>query len=220
MSNILEQLKREGSIALWHDYQLGHANDLSGNGNDGVLVNSPWFDRNGLNTTYLGNEAVQVAHSASINLTTLSIVAFMGGGRIQQYSNSPTLVNKQTVAGFSYTVRAFESTRKTVAVDHAGGTATFTGASNFDGLKCFGINLSTGVSTPMYCDGLLCDSAISAAPTINTASVDLFIGNRYVLDRGFGRAISSFILFNKLLSATEHAQVYGELMKTRRRILV
>lgn len=220
MSNILEQLKREGSIALWHDYQLGHANDLSGNGNDGVLVNSPWFDRNGLNTTYLGNQAVQVAHSASINLTTFSVAALVGGGRIAQRSSGPQIARKQDAVGYSWSFRLTESTNN-VGIDSSVGTRNWVPTRALPGFNLISCNIETGnANTPLYLDGVLEDAALNGAPGINQSASALFIGNIYLLNGGFGRAISSFILFNKLLSATEHAQVYGELMKTRRRILV
>ena len=220
MTNPIDTLIRNGECALYHDYRLGHAKDLSGNGNDGTLVNSPTWNRNGLAFDYLGNQAVQVAHDATLNLQTLSAVALVEGGRIKQFSNIPQLFSKYGSGNTGYSLSNRDDNGAIALLITSAGTTVYSLSRNLSGFFAQGISVVDGsVNSPMYFDGLVVDASGSAAPSVVNNTEDLFIGNFFTLNRGFGRTISSFLLFNKALSATEHAQVYGQLMKTRQGVL-
>jgi len=215
MSHLIQDSIRDGSLVLYHDYRAGHALDLSGNGNHGTLINSPWFDRNGLNTTYLGNEAVQVAHSASINLTTFTVVALILGKRIAQRAEAPYLARKQSSAGnLSWGIYLNELSSPNLVNVLAASSSFWVMAKAHAGVSCYGCNIETGASAlPLYTDGRLEDASLAGAITVNTNTEDLFIANYYNLNLGLGRTISSFLMFNKLLTADEHRQAYLELLK-------
>jgi len=221
-TNILEQLKREGSVALWHDYRLGHANDLSGNGNDGTLINSPTWNRNGLAFSSDGSQYVNVAHSTILNLTSFSLAAIVTTKRICGYDVFATICAKYgsgVATDFALAIR--EDLRDRIyLIDTT--TRTWTVTRNPNGVSYIGCTVENGnTSSSLYFDGILENDTLTTAPVITTNTVDLSIGAfGGIANRGFGRTISAFLIFNKLLTATEHAQVYGQLMKTRQGILI
>jgi len=221
--NPIEQLKREGSVALWHDYRLGHANDLSGNGNDGTPSGTYWWDRNGFNNNYDGDGRINVAHSASIDLSDLSIIAFIGPKRVKQYNALYALCNKvDTGATPAYGIIVRDSL-DLFSLSYQASASNWSGTRSLSGFSCCGFTIKNGNSnSPAYLDGIIFDSVLGGVPNIVTGGGgDLAIGNgRTGISAGFGRTISAFLIFNKLLTATEHAQVYGQLMKTRQGILI
>lgn len=220
MSNILDQLKREGSMALWHAYRLGHANDLSGNGNHGTLVNAPKWSRNGLDFEHLGNQAVQVTQSASINLQTLTAAFFIVTKRICQVSSGlSTPMVKWDGGTLEWGFRS--AGRAAFSVDYNGGATTASFPNGVDGRSLISISLNNGSTATISCaDGVLEDAAFSTAPNVPVETNDFFIGNGHALARGYGRTISDAFIFNKVLSETENAQLYGQLMKTRLGVIV
>lgn len=198
---------------LFHDYRAGHALDLSGNGNDGTLGGADArLCRNGFCNGYYGAGYVSVAHSASINLTTLTVLMLIVGKRITQYQNGTRLFSKG--AAGSRAMDVYESPSvSNFTNDVDGGTdCAWASTRGFNGIHCYGFNLSDGVQTPLYLDGLF-DVNSSVAPTVGTVVAPLIIGNLSGLSRGFGRTISSFLMFNRLLTADEHRTAYLELLK-------
>ena len=212
--NPIEQLKREGSVALWHDYRLGHANDLSGNGNDGTPSGTYWWDRTGFNTDFMGIGAVEVANSASLDLATLTAVALIVDRRIPQSGVYPTLFAFDSGGANFYKVSMDNPSGFIRVLTTLGVNRRFT-PSNLTGLSCIGVPINNNAAGySWYRDGII-QSAINAAVTIVTSGNNLIIGN---VDpsrpgQGFGRTISAFLIFNKLLSAEEHRDVYLELLK-------
>jgi hypothetical protein len=48
MNNKIKELLNANSVTLFHDYRLGHANDLSRNANNGVLAGTKKFVPGGI----------------------------------------------------------------------------------------------------------------------------------------------------------------------------
>lgn len=220
--SIIQTFLRNGDLAVYHNYRLGHANDLSGNDNHGELINSPSWDRNGITLSYVGNQAIRIADAASIDLQTLTVVAYMDPGRITQRSALTTIAVKWN-PGFalSWGIRGVESLPGLAVLDHSGGSSSWNAASKpFMGASYLGFNVVNGdASSPSYVDGQLADPSI-AAPTINTNNTFLWIGNYHGLNRGWGRTLSTFFLVNRVLLPDEHSQLYGELRNDRHGVLI
>lgn len=211
--SFIQQSIRDGSLVLYHDYRLGHARDLSSYGNHGTPSGDCWFSKDGFNNRYLGTGAILVNHSASINISTFTAVGFMASGRVVKgRSVLPQLARKQDGAGLSWSLR-FNDLGPTVDLDAAGSAAWVFGRA-FSGIRYVGCNLQSGtIATPLYADGVLADAALSVSPTIALNASALYIANIYLANRGLGTCLSSFLMWNRLLTATEHARLYGELMK-------
>lgn len=215
MSNLIQDSIRDGSLVLYHDYRAGHALDLSGNGNDGTLGGADArLCRNGFCNDYYGAGYVSVPHSASINLTTFTVVALIIGKRITQ-GNTGARVFAKGPAGS----RAFDVNENNPAnafgftVDGGtSGTWFVAGPSSVYGYNCLGFSVDSGNTSSLYIDGSF-DSTAGPNPVLTTNALPLYIGNLQGLSRGFGRTISSFLMWNRLLSATEHRQAYLELLK-------
>ena len=207
----LQQLKRAGSIALWHDYRSGHAYDFSGNNNHGTLVNNPTLTRNGFQFDYLSDSAIQVSNSASLNITTLTLFALFGTGRCAQFNNTPQLFRKHDPTGFDWGVRLDESS--TIVRIDGGASKAYNITREFAGIKGVSMGLSEGAdTTKLFVDGVF-NVDISGEFGFNGVNADVYIGNWYQLNRGVGRTISAMLLFNRLLTETEHAQIFGEIVR-------
>lgn len=214
MSSLLQELKRNSELALWHDYRLGHAQDLSGNANHGTPINGPQWDRNGVNFEHLSNQAIRVDHDASLDLTALTAFALIIPRRIKQFSNIYIFQKWEATPGNAYGMTWRESN---AGVDdvwcNASAPAIWNNASReSSGVQCISFDVESGGSSSLlYYDGLFEDT--TTAPTIVTNTSRLFIGNLYLLTLGMGRTLSALVLVNKRLTATEHRDVYLELIK-------
>ena len=212
----LQQLKRAGDIALWHDYRKGHAFDFSGNANNGTLVNDPVFTRNGVLIPYFGLQAIQVPHSPSIDLSVLTVIALVQTSRVERDGNAARLFDKEdAVNGRSYSAR-FNIPVTRINAEGAVNGWWIVASRNFDGVKCFGLTLvSDSVNAPLYLDGIQIKSTMDSSDIYPSTVSDLYVGNVNTLNRGFGGTISAFLIFNRVLTETEHAQIFGELMRGR-----
>lgn len=199
---------------LFHDYRAGHALDLSGNGNHGTLVGSPVWGRNGLSIELYTTQAVQVAHSDSINLLTQTIVILARQNRVQTVGNSSARIASKEVGATRCWALFFLNASHDIYWESSGGVSVFWApARGLDGIYCYGFNMANGQVTPSYYDGLGADATSSGTGTIVQANAPLYIGNLSAPGRGFGGVMSSFLMFNRLLTADEHRTAYLELLK-------
>jgi len=213
--SFIQQSIRDGSCVMYHDYRLGHALDLSGNGNNGTLVAPALFQRNGVfieanNAT----AAITVPYAASIapnQETTVSLFAggygpwkVPGSGTLQQYMRYVNAADNHGVKFIS------AGSSNSFALDNPATPTTIVNSVKIVGAVYLGINQSVGGGPSAYINGVRTGTSATAqvfAPAVAT----MFIGN--FGGRGVGGCYSTFMMFNRELTATEHARLYGELMK-------
>lgn len=222
MSSFIQQSIRNGVCVLYHDYRLGHARDLSLYANDGTEVNAPVWNRNGIYIRLFGDQTIRVAHAASISLTTQTVIVLMRWQRLQTlvaglFGRIAAKDDGVTGAWELYYINANEDIGWN---SDGGGAVNWAPARNLDGIFCMGFNMQNGAAPPCYYDGVEAVAAPGGAGSIITGSVPLYIGNAPGLNRGIGGTLSAFLLFNELLTATQHAQIYGELMQGSLGVLV
>jgi hypothetical protein len=208
--SFIQQSIRDGSCVLYHDYRLGHAQDLSSYANHGTFAGDIWLTSNGFVNRKGGTGRITVAANAALNITTFTLVYTCQPGLASNRGTTGTTrvcdkggewySHYDDVANIAYLVGA--NTR----------SWTFPVGPKFPGLRYFGANVQHNVITPGYLNGVFAVN-ISSAPSLAVANAALTIGNVSAGNRGFGRVMSSFMMFNRLLTATEHARLYGELMK-------
>jgi hypothetical protein len=208
--SFIQQSIRDGSCVLYHDYRLGHAQDLSSYGNHGTFAGDIWLTSNGFVNRKLGSGRVLVAANAVLNISTFTIVYLCMPGRTTNKINTSSRICDK---GGDFYIPYDDTTNQILLVTTATTRSwTFPVGQKFAGLKYCGLNAQHNVVTPCYLNGVFAVN-INFAPSIVSTNVAFIIGNASGATRGFGNVMSSFMMFNRQLTATEHARLYGELMK-------
>lgn len=200
---IIKELMNSGNIVLYHDYRMGHFNDMSVNGFNGtptdVSLTNIGF-QNGTSAT----AGVSVADNALLRLTSSSTIVLFGN--FIDNAGSTTLMAKNT-AEFqlrvaSANLRLYNSTLPN--------TSDFTGG--YSGKKYIGININAGAAPNLYLDGIFTSNG-NANFTVSSGTNALSIGSYGSGGLGSLKNIfSACLIFNRVLTATEHARLYNELM--------
>ncbi len=213
MNSIIERSKRDGSLVLYHDYRAGHIQDLSGRGNHGVFgatALNRWINGYGwyLPDTANGSASTfSVADNAALQATTGTLVFFTEACFYPTSAVLQRLISKTDAGGMHFEVY-YEPAVLTFA--YQGSTKTLA-AVTITGSKCLAINFADGATPVGYYNGLLAGNfSGNIAMVANDAPI--VVGNYYSLARPLTSILSSFLYFNRQLSATDHSELYGELM--------
>jgi hypothetical protein len=212
LGGILQELKTEGVLALYHDYRSGRLVDYSGNGNNGIAT-AVAFNKQSSNRLGITSR-IEVPQNATINITSFSIITNL---------NNPTTVSFQRIAskrGVAAGSVQFEWLywNDTVGMylfsDVAASYLALT--EGHHGNKTEGLSITSGAAPTGYRNGVFRGS-YTVPLTIVAQNVDpLTIANANVsyVPGGFNTQLVStgyFLLFSRSLTATEHARVYGQL---------
>jgi PKD repeat protein len=200
----------------------GNANDASGNGNNGTVVNAT-FQTNGINgsvaLTFAGSQSsyVLVLDSASLDPTNAISIAMWCNG----VPNSPcgggygTVLRKALSCQPGYLVRGcnsnpfFELDSTSVCSPGGNGTADFLPFTGTNWQFITGTySVSSGVIRA-YENGVLVSETPYSKPLANSGT--LFIGgaNVAVGDSGFLGSINQVRIYNRELSSNDVAQLYA-----------
>jgi hypothetical protein len=213
---LLDAAKKDsypGSGTLWRD--------VSGNGNNGTLINSPTFNSdNGGSVVFDGsNDYVDTNYVTPIGLGEITFSAWIKytasqiGVFIAKRLDAPTYQQLSIyVAGDSpgniAGTKIAISDVQTTSLLRAG---ISTNSYNDDKWHYI-VGTRTSTTTFLYIDGILISSLSSAAINLS-ASSKLFIGrsgnNQTVAGGPFNGSISQVQIYNKALSATEVLQNYN-----------
>lgn len=199
LGGILQELKNEGVLALYHDYRSGRTNDLSGSGNNGVASSGTIFDKQGA-LLLRNTDEVTVVNSASLQLTNMSIIV---GADFTSQSNE-YVVSKRG-GGFTH----FQFYLYPGGLVFYDGVNARTLAGTVAGKKCMSMSTISGGTPIGYTDGLLLGN-FSGVSTITPSNPNLEIGNWADIERV--KAVLHYVVMcSRVLTATEHARVYGQL---------
>lgn len=203
--NLIQQSIRDGSLVLYHDYRLGHAQDLSNNNNHGVFDRTV-LQRGGVRFLNAGSE-ILVADSPELRLTAGSIVALSVTGFSRQRPNGAFIHKRVGVSSNYYFF--YNTTSTTLALYD--GTNSRTIVKSIQGYKTVACSFTNGATPVGYLDGLSIGNFSGAVNVIpNNHPVEM--GN-YGASINSASTFSAIMLFNRVLTAAEHALVYEELMK-------
>ena len=185
-------------------------NDLSGNGNNGTLTNSPTFSSaNGGGFTFDGtNDYCLIQNDNSVNISggEITLEAFV---KVNNFGNSEAFIHKEQ----QYTLAFHPKT--------GGGGITYADSSmwsyaNFGFHGLFLTNtyyhiVATKINNvvTIYSNGSIIVSK-SFGGSISTKTNDLYIGS-YVTSYPFNGSIYTAKIYNKALSANEVEQNYNAL---------
>ena len=213
--SLIQELKREGYLRIYIDPRNGSLLDLSGNGNNGAPAAGAWFTGSGINTS---QGEITVSGSASIaGITGFNIIYLYDKISIQGINSNPAGNNyiiewRDASAGFALTWR---NDGRMIISSFEGGLVAFSVNPNsaFNALGCLGLDFNPGNAANFYVNGnFLQVSAGGAAFDSITPplTVNLLFGGDGL--QPMRSPTSAFMLISKVLTATEHAQIYGELM--------
>ncbi len=199
--SIIQNLKSEGVLKLHHTYINGHLLDSSGNGNNGyfdpTFPNTWNYTKTGLkfNSAYA---KVLVADSPELRLEEVTFIFYNKDGFVQKDGYFPRLISNKGIDIYL---------RNSDEISIAGNTVTATADSKHG----IGIYLKDGEASDLYLDGVYETSSGVASITADTD--ELYIGN-LASGRRIVEGFSEVLIINRELTATEQAQVYGELANT------
>jgi hypothetical protein len=201
---LIDSLISASELVLYLDFRSGPLtglNDLSGQGNNGVGTDIDWVDNTaGLRFNAL-TSVVTVADAAELQLTEGSLV-WLGEFHRQA---AEVLIYKRDAGGTNYEVNLTAAN-----VQLYDGTNTRFLATNIEGDKYVAVNMENGAIGDVYVDGLLA-GALDNTSAISVDNADLLIGNNHLNTANTGATCAACLIVNRLLTATEHATLYGEL---------
>ena len=204
--SLIQELKREGSLRVFHAYDSGSLIDHSGNGFDGAPTDVEFGARGGL-CFYNNTSLVTVTYGALLQVTDWTIISTYNN--LSRYmTDVQRLAERGNVSGsqnfdlyFSVSLgRLTLATSGTVLINH-----------DFSGAQFVAVTLESGAVPNCYVDGVLA-GAFSDTATSQTTASNLIIGNRTAANRQLLNQMRHFLLVAKELDATEISQIYGELM--------
>jgi hypothetical protein len=201
MTRLLQDSIADGSLVLWHGYRAGHLIDLSGNGNDGVATGTAWANK-GLTFPAVASK-VTVADDASIQVVNPTFIWF---GDLVNLRDQ-RLLSKRDAGGTSYELYLDTSGTRIAFSD---GVALRVLATDISTSRMLALGLTSGEAGDVYLNGLF-NGALNNVSTLTTGNADLIIGNIYSNSWQAIGIIEAVLIFNRKLTATEHAQVYSEL---------
>jgi len=204
MASIIDTLKAEGALVMFHDYRNRNFNDLSGNSNDGTPTDVA-FTGQGINYPASTSD-VSVADSSELQLTAGTLIVFNKQG-FTKHVNLPRLISKRDGGGTNWDW--FLS--GTTDLGFFDGASSRTLTTNFAGKKYVAINFTNGGTPEGFSDGVS-DGNYSGTVSISTDNAAVTIGNISVTSGSLLQSLSSALIVNRVLTATEHSQLYGELM--------
>lgn len=196
--SIIQQLKNEGVLQIYHDYRSGTALDWSGRGNHGVINGTPVFNSRGLYCGNVGN-FVSVTSSATLELTTGCIIIMAPFSK--QPINATYFYKRTGVNG----LQVYHNNITSVAVFN--GTSASSIAVGIANKKCLSVNFIQNSKPDFYLDG----SFVGQGSAVHTYTTDVT-----TVRFGSGSAtpdqiIGAGLYISRALTASEHAQVYAEL---------
>jgi len=202
MHAIIKKLRIEGALVGHWDFRLGHLLDISGNGNHGVGTDIYWTNAG---VRFPGTTSkITVADSAELQLTTGALVVFSSIPFTAK--GTARIICKRDAGGTNY-----DFNYNTTTINIYDGSNERTRTANFTGKNLVGINMPTAGGT---CEGFLdniSNGNYSSTSTFTANDAPLILGNYYNGSLQFDNNASAFLIFNRILTATEWSQLYGEL---------
>lgn len=196
---ILEELKNEGVLQLYHDYRRGTLTDLSGNGNDGVGTG---IEYTGDSVRFGSAGLVTVADAAGLQGTEGCYVIL--SDYITQQNTDERFISKYDAGGTQVDFSVKDST--TLRVFNGATTSDIT--ADIVGKRYVALNW--GLVPEAFIDGNSAGTGSSIAITADDA--DVIVGNLYTGAKRFTSNIQAAVIVSRKLTATEHSRLYAELM--------
>jgi len=202
--SFLLDLKAEGALALWHDYRRGDARDMSGNANHGTPSTTVVFSRDGASFPATSS-VITVPDAASLRLTALTMGVW---GNFKNFIDLDRLISKRSAGSVGYEFYFRTATLLAVADN---GAVQRTIAATPKGANALALSALNGSTPEAFVDGISIGSFSGTTTLAGASTADLLVGNQYTTVYRCKDYIGAVVLVNRVLTATEHAKLYGEL---------
>jgi hypothetical protein len=203
--SIIQKLKNEGSLILWHDYTQKNFSDYSGYGNSGVPTDVVWTGQ-GISFPE-STSLITVADSPELQGEEFALLSV---GDYQSQTNYQTLMAKYDAGGLN-----FQYYLGTSGVYLYDGVAARFASFNIVGSKFLGLNVKSGSVGQLFVDGDFA-SNLNGISTVTADDADLTIGAIYNNTNRLKSRLIHTCMVNRNLTASEWSELYGELSAPRR----
>lgn len=198
---LIDSLISAGELVLFHDYRTGHTLDLSGSGNVPTTFSANWTN-DGARAD--GGDII-VPNSASLQLTEGTLLMF---GLFCCVLNNQRIFEKRF--GGSNHFSLYLNTGIPRLEFFAGGATRLGPVVDPAGARCHAINFNNNVSAAEHFIDGISAGAFNAAQAVVPTADNLYIGTS-PFNTLVSPLMSAALIVNRELTATEHAQIYGEL---------
>lgn len=202
LGGILQELKREGVLALYHDYRSGRLVDYSGNSNNGVATSTAFTKEGARLMTTAGQ--ILVPYNAGLVSAALTIVI---KPCINQFVALDRILSRRGAA--STYDWYYNPALPGLTMFQDGGNRSVTSAT-IALCKVIGLTMSNGVAAKHYENGVFVadySGVVSLVASTGDFIVSNYGGSSNVTNKTFGYVVQ----INRALTATEHARVYAQL---------
>lgn len=205
---LIQQLIRDGDLVLYHDYRSGSFHDWSEQGNDAAVTSNVWYGGGGIQFAD-ANGYIQVTDAAELQLTEGSMMVVGDFANLERpAAEQGRLVAKRDVGGTNYDWRIDDTPRFLL---YDGAVSRILNA-DYRGSKSVGVDFDGGGIPNGYLNGVFA-GAYTGAVTITADDAPVFIGNFYGVTRSALNPFWAVLIVNRILTATEWAQLHQELLK-------
>jgi len=199
--SLIQEKKRLGSLVGYWDFLSGSFLDLSSNANNGTPSNVEFGGHRALLFGSAGR--VVVSDSSELQGDTWTLVVF---GELNKQSATGRLIYKRDAGGTQYD---WQITATGFQLEDGANTRTIA-LSATDSI-CNAVSFTDG-GTPVHYQNGLPQGNYSGTVAIAVDNADIVLGNDHNFTSPCPDSVRGFMIFNEQLTATEHAQLYGELM--------
>jgi hypothetical protein len=202
LGGILQELKTEGVLALYHDYRSGRLVDYSGNGNNGTATSAS-FTKDSVRLMGLTGQ-VLIPYNVGLVSANISIIInacftrLLSGDRIISRRGAASTFDWYHNTGLPGLTIFQDAGNRNI-------TSTTIGLC-----RSIGLTMANGVPSKHYEDGVY-KADYSALTSLAASTGDFIVGNFAGSSNLTGKDIGYVVQVNRALTATEHARVYGQL---------
>lgn len=201
LGGILQRLKTEGVLALYHDYRSGTFQDFSGNGNTGTPPATSYFTKRSVQVNS-PTTAITIADNGTLRLPSLSVCVW--SNFISQITAE--MLYSVSAAPGSYRLGFYTSV--TPGLSLFDGTSSRSLAVNIVGCQCVAASIGAGLVPIGYVNGASAGNfSGTLTPTVGASIIE--IGNANFANP-IKSALKAVVVVSRVLTATEHQEIYQQ----------
>lgn len=197
LGGILQQLKTEGVILVYHDHRSGTLYDYSGNSRTGISNSANFFTKRGMNTKSI----ITITNDATLQATTTGTLIVRQ--RVTRTGSTSYFAKKNNQFQFVY---SYGLNQYDLYINGTSRTLTYTGLV---GLGTHAVEFDSAGGTPKgYFNGILLGNYSGVLTSVADAS-NLFYG--YASNSDEPQQVEYFLFISRKLTAAEHQALYQQL---------
>ena len=201
MFSLIQSKINSGTLVGYWDFASGSFHDFSGNSNAGTPTNVEFGEK--LALLFGTSGRVVVTDSAELQGTAWTLVAF---GEFNKQSATGRLICKADAGGTQYD---WQITATGFQIGDGANTRTIALSATDSSYNA--VSFSDGETPEHFQDGVSSGN-YSDTVAISADDAALIIGNDHNFTSPCPDSLRGALVFSEELTATEHAQLYGELL--------